>query len=403
MYNNYGVLVSVIDSIGCAGSTLWMPLTQHQPVRPFAPEFRLLVSCCRPPCEQQEIEPLLQSVQWSAIAALAEKHGVVPNVYRALSAYSAHVPIWLELESLFLANSRRALWLTELMNRVLDVLQSRGITALPYKGPVLAQLLYGDIAARQYADLDILIRAADFEPAKKALGDLGLTPHLPLTPVEQDAYLASGYECPLDGYGAKNIVEMQWRILPGFYAVDFDTDIFFQRAVVLDFCGKTVHSLSNEDLFLVLCVHAAKHLWGRLSWIYDIAQLSVSASIDWNLVREYGCNVGIERIVGISSDLAHTLFGFGPPISRETVGEAGQKSISSILARLPAGEQPDTESRAYFREVLRTRERWSDRVKFLFRLATTPSVGEWRLLRLPPPLFPAYRAVRAFRLLGKLL
>jgi hypothetical protein len=294
------------------------------------------------------------------------------------------------------------LWLTELLHRILDILRSRGIKALPYKGPVLAQLLYGDISSRQYADLDILIQAADFEPAKQALAELGLRPHLDLTPVEQDAYIASGYECPLDGYGVRNVVEVQWRILPRFYAVDFDIDTLFQRAIALDFCGKTVHSFSNEDLFLVLCVHAAKHLWGRLSWIYDIAQLSVSASIDWNLVREYGCNLGIERIIGISSDLAHTLFGFGPPMSAAVLGETGRRSIWSVLGRLPAGEQPDTESRAYFREMLRTRERWSDRVQFLFRLATTPSVGEWRLLRLPRPLFPAYRAVRAFRLLGRL-
>ncbi|PYY09939.1 MAG: hypothetical protein DMG69_08890 [Acidobacteria bacterium] len=28
-----------------------------------------------------------------------------------------------------------------------------------------------------------------------------------------------------------------------------------------------VHTLSPEDLLLVLCVHAAKHVWRRLSWV----------------------------------------------------------------------------------------------------------------------------------------
>jgi len=48
------------------------------------------------------------------------------------------------------------------------------------------------------------------------------------------------------------------------------------------------------------------------------------------------------------------------------------------------------------------RERARDKLRFLFRLAFTPSIGEWEVVRLPAPLFPLYRIIRLFRLAGRL-
>ena len=57
------------------------------------------------------------------------------------------------------ANAHRALWLTlELLN-IHRHLQARGLEVLPYKGPVLAEALYGNVALRQFSDLDLLVRS----------------------------------------------------------------------------------------------------------------------------------------------------------------------------------------------------------------------------------------------------
>ena len=63
----------------------------------------------------------------------------------------------------------------------------------------------------------------------------------------------------------------------------------------------------------------------------------------------------------------------------------------------------NTESADYFRLMLRLRERHQDKIRFLVRLATTPSTGEWSAVRLPPPLFSLYPAVRLLRLAGRAL
>jgi len=70
--------------------------------------------------------------------------------------------------------------------------------------------------------------------------------------------LESGYERAFDGPAGRNLLEIQWGILPRFYAVDFNLDGFFARASHANMGGRTVKNSLPEDLLLVLCVHAAK-------------------------------------------------------------------------------------------------------------------------------------------------
>jgi hypothetical protein len=86
----------------------------------------------------------------------------------------------------------------------------------------------------------------------------------------------------------------------------------------------------------------------------------------------------------------------------------GKNALSGELAEEIARHIPDsegyrTDSIDYFRLMLRLRERPSDRLRLVSRLAFTPSVNEWQLVRLPGALFPLYRAVRMYRLAGRLL
>jgi hypothetical protein len=76
---------------------------------------------------------------------------------------------------------------------------------------------------------------------------------------------------------------------------------------------------------------------------------------------------------------------------------------SAIVARLQHNYEPDTQSIRYFRAQLQTRERWRDRARFVWRLATTPSVQEWRAVQIPERYFALYRGVRIGRLMKRFL
>ena len=371
----------------------------------FDPEFDFLLACCAGGSRSERSERIRRNrpLNWMRVIELAEHHGVIPQIYRSLSdlrdvAYPDS--LWQSHET----NARKALWLTRELSRILGKLNSCGIVALPYKGPVLAQLLYGNVTLRQFSDLDLLIQSSDLSRIKSALAELGFEPGVQLTPREEREYVASGYEYAFDCAHGRNLLEVQWRILPRFYCVDFDLDGFFETAITFSLGGTTLRTLCAEDLLVVLCVHAAKHAWQQLSWLCDIAELAQSQEIDWDVIQVDAKRLGVQRIVAVSFFLAHKLLEARLPEIVQTQirkDDSIEKLTDEILPIIVAGADYDPESISYFGLMIRVRERWRDRIKFVWRLIFTPSVGEWSAIRLPSPLFPLYRVVRIFRLVSR--
>jgi hypothetical protein len=387
------------------------PALRPAPANEFlsTPEFELLLVCTR------EISGLERAgrassiisagLDWDRVLQLAEHHRLVSKVYESLCTLPVVPARFLErLGARYRANARQALWLTSELIRIVDDFESRQIEVLPYKGPALAQILYGDVSGRQFGDLDLLVRQADVARAKAALIDLGYRRSLPFTESQEKWYLKSGYEYPFDSAYGRNLVELKWRILPRFYSVDFDVDAMFGRATALPLAGRSLRTFCAEDLLLVLCVHAGKHAWSRLDWLGDISRLA-RQELDWSAVEKQSKALGIERMVAVSFVLAQRVLGAPLPerIRKSLPGDWRSGRIAGeIVPLLANGAEYDTESIRYFQLMMRTRERWQDRARFLWRLAFTPTAGDWSALQLPQALFPLYGFRRMLRLPGKL-
>ena len=384
----------------------------------FNPEFDFLLACCASgsPSERADRIRRTRPVNWKRVIDLAEHHGVIPQLYRSLSD-TPDVAYPDSLRQSHQTNAPKTLWLTRELSRILEKLNSGGIVALPYKGPVLAQILYGNVTQRQFSDLDLLISPFDLPRIKSALAELGYEPGIELTEREERDHLDSGYEYTFDSVHGRNLVEVQWRILPRFYSVDFEVEGFFDRSIASTLGGMTFRTLCAEDLLVVLCVHAAKHAWQQLSWLCDIAELARSRKIDWHVVQEQARRVGIQRIVAVSFFLAHKLLDAPLPHVLRAQGQKGAPSklclgggfaaienlANEIIPVLAEGADYNPESISYFKLMIRGRERCKDRAKFLWRLIFTPSVGEWSAIPLPSPLFPLYPVIRLFRLMSRLM
>ena len=375
----------------------------------FTPEFELLLACCAGSADEHaHLETASRSVlSWVRFTQLAQRHGVVPLVYPRLAAINSSFRNSLpDLRALYEANTRQALWLTGELFRVLDHLKGSGVEVLPYKGPVLAEILYGNVTMRQFVDLDLLIHVSELTTIQESLAELGYESALTLTPWEEREYLKSGYEYAFDSPQGRNLLEVKWRILPQFYCVAFDIADLFDRRTVVQVSGRAVPTLGREDLLLVLCVHAAKHAWGQLSWLCDIARLASTQSLNWNFVCNQAKQLRIQRIVAVTFLLAQALLAAPLPapvqdfLREDPSAQVVAKKAAAIMAS--AGEY-DTESAPYFRLMIEARERWQERVRILWRLAFTPSVGEWSAIRLPGRLSPFYSAVRIYRLARRLL
>lgn len=374
-------------------------------------EFQFLCAIVGVHSDAAQIELIansnLSALDWSELLRLGEHHGVLPLASHNLIAHARGLTPEIErsLRLAYEANMRRGLWFTAELARIMLQFERTRVRAVPYKGPLLAQSAYHDVALRSFSDLDFLISAAEFTSAKQALAELGYRPSTEFAPGIERFWLREGNEREFDSAAGKNIVELQWAVVPRFNAIDLRVEDLIGRA------GRTVVGecempcLSPEDSLLTLCVHAAKHLWTRLIWLADVAETLRTANIDYVVAFARARQVGIARILAVNFWLVKNVLGRSLPRPvEEMVASDGRASAlgREFADRLARGATYNFETTEYFRLSLKLRERRWDRWRCIWRLLWTPGAGDIASVRLPDALFPFYRIVRIRRLIRRL-
>ncbi len=334
-------------------------------------EFRLLLTCLRP----QEVVPpelLTPNLDWDFVLEAGQRHSVLPLVHRALAQHAGVPAATREnLESLFHQSVRRNLFLTAELMRLLDGFSEQGISVLPYKGPTLAQALYGDIALRAFTDLDLLVRPGDVPGATEVLETLGYAVDPPISTARRSAHLAFASAQMFRRTAGAALVDLQWRITPAYFSVDFDLERFWRTAVPVLLGLRQVPALAPEVLLLVLSVHGAKHHWQSLVWIADIAQLLRKyPDLDWDSVLRTARSMGIERLLFLALVLSEELLGsrLPEPIKQQAASDRDLAALFGCVERYLASEVRAVQDFSDHWFNLRGRERWHDRFCYVARL-----------------------------------
>ena len=349
-----------------------------------------------------------QGVDWEFLLAAAQNHGLSPLLaWQVRQHFTDAFP--LDVTARLLARSQqtaaRSLLLTAELARILDLLAQNRIPALAYKGPALASLLFGNVALRDFCDLDLLVPPRYVLSARQRLMAEGYRPELPLTERQESAYLAGAASYDFLSPSGPCRVEVHWRPVARYCSVALGSARLWDRCIQVSVGGRQVPTLSVEDLLLWLPVHGAKHCWSRMGWISDLAELiAAHPELDWDFVLHKARKARIQRILLLGVDLAHQLF--QAPLPEPVTRMLGSHpEISRLEERVSAqwtdasASEPGLLARSHF--FLSARESWSDRARYIFRFAFTPTPGDWMSVNLPDSLFPLYRVVRWFRLAGK--
>src|SRR5437762_4085724 len=128
------------------------------------PEAELLLACARTTIDNRTAERirilLREDLDWSYLFEKAHQNCIMPLLYWNLNAACAEaVPndVLNQLRAYFQGHARHNLFRTSELLNLLRLLDEHEIPALPFKGPILAALVYGNISLRQFGDLDILV------------------------------------------------------------------------------------------------------------------------------------------------------------------------------------------------------------------------------------------------------
>lgn len=259
--------------------------------------------------------PAAEAWDWRPFAAACDAHQVLPYIYCRLQRLAlADVPVDLleHLRPRFQEVCARNYGLAKKLVDLTSMFQREGIPVLAFKGPSLAMAVYGGLALRQYHDLDLVIHQEHHWKAVHLMTGSGFQieplPALPLLRPflgrpEDPRNSARTYEIVFRASDSTYYVDLHWQLGDLFWrALGPDVDKLWDRAERQDLPQGSVLTLCREDLFLALCVHGAKHRWGCLKWILDIAELLRKAGkMDWSRVEEM---IRIRPGAGASASLA---------------------------------------------------------------------------------------------------
>ena len=376
---------------------------------PLRPEDDALLCCARTRLDAGRAERLRallrEELDWLSLVETALWHGLHPLLYWHLDALAAEVvpPAWKEFLRLsFEENVRRNLALTAQLFRILEAFQANGILGVPYKGPVLAWLAYGNLGLREFLDLDLMVRSQDVPKASELLVSQGYRPEFELPP----ARAASAQRIPgqymFSRGGNGDIVELHTPLTLRYYPVPLDLERLSQRLRPVSLAGREVWTFSTEDSLSILCVHSSKHFWERLKWVCDIAELVQNPEgVNWGQAEEQARRLGCERMLFLGLCLANDLL--DAPLPEEVLRRLkANRAVESLAAQIRgqlfahARELPGVMQRLFFR--FRMREGLWDGLRYCLRLALTPTEEDWKFLRLPAPLAPLYSVLRPLRL-----
>ena len=212
-----------------------------------------------------------------------------------------------DLKKSFEGNARRNLLLLGELLKVLKLFESGGVNAIPYKGPVLADYAYGNLALRQFDDLDIFVNRKDVLKVKEILVSHGYKPQFEVDGFMQRKFLKSQREYKFYNPETNVHIEIHWQ----FQGVSFSfsgNSKFLEDFERVKINNKEILNLKPENMLIILCVHASGHLWERLSWICDISELIQSHEMDWEYITEKADELGIKRVLKVNLLLAVDLF-----------------------------------------------------------------------------------------------
>jgi len=301
---------------------------------------------------------------------------VAPLLYWSLNTTCPEAVPHATLELLrgeFRANARQNLFLTSELVKIVHEFEANNIPAIPFKGPVLAALVYGNLALRQFGDLDIVLHECDLLRAIDYLVAKGYHTIAHGDGIPKLGQVSTQYDCLLVLEDGSIAVELQAGVFrwPFHFPPDFEQ--LWEDLTSTKVAGQQMRSFPPEDLLLHLCVHGSKHRWTRLMWICDVAELlRTFPELDWEHTMRRAIQLGCQRMLFLGLLLAHYLLGVGlsAAVLQQAQADRTARLLVADVCEILFDEVRDPDSFAALTPLfyLRMRERLRERVQLCVRL-----------------------------------
>jgi hypothetical protein len=347
-----------------------------------------------------------ESIDWDRLIRLGRAHRVTPLLYWNLKKAPSHLippPAIEELFCDFRANTGRSLFLIGELRTILNILQANDIMALPYKGPILAQEVYGDIALRTFSDIDILVNKTDFWRVRGPLAAEGYERLVQPNLVRDQLLLRSG-EFGFVNSSRTCVVDVHWALGRDEFVAAPKFGDLVDNAPMSSILDTQTLCLSPEDLLLSMCVHGTKHAWHYLHDVCDVAEIiCANTQLNWGRIAQKAEAMHAERMLFLGLLLANHLLEAPLPaylVKTATADTSVRRMAVEIEAKM--FKEPITSPNELNTQSgrLRLNKRLRDKIRALLMWFLLPTVAEYDALPLPEQLSQFYYILRPVRVLA---
>lgn len=256
-----------------------------------------------------------KNLDWTYLSGVALQSGIIPFLYDRIKKLGMgdSLPPQVKREWKLIyhgAGLRNALLHGEL-KRVLVSFRDAGIPLIVLKGAALSAEVYGNVALRQMADIDLLVREQDLD---RAAGELSALGYAPVEGYSEQWYRRHHHHLVPYLHRAKGVtVEIHRNIVSMESPFNLDIRAIWDRARHVDIQGVDALVLSPEDLIIHLCLHMsnANRFVGKIQTLIDISEG----------VKHFGERINWDWMVREAQERNFTDFLYYPLyLARETLG-----------------------------------------------------------------------------------
>jgi hypothetical protein len=371
-------------------------------------EFAVLCSVTRLNPNYSAIATALTgNIDWAVLLTLAAAHSVRPQLIHALQKLDwVNVPAEKKRSLLDfgrLHQARSLLFAAELI-RVRDEFSQRAIRFATFKGPSLAAGLYGDLALREYNDIDLLVDKQKLAQAEAALGSLGYAPLFGGS-LFRGAFLSYQKQYMFVREDPKLAIDLHWDFTGISVPFPLAADEIWNALGTVDIGGQVVPTLARTNLALLLAGHGAKEGWRCLSWVADFAMfIEKHRDLDWSDVLDRARRKRCGRSVLVGCRLAAQLLGTRVDADILRLAEnnmQARRTADAVVRRISIGYPVPALDREF--GALESCENWLQKARAIRKLLITRTVSDYVSMPLPRSLWPIYHLTRPFRLATKVI
>lgn len=310
--------------------------------------MKLVLSACKLQLDNDDIQYIYNTVNegfnYSNFLYYCIHNRVAPLVWRNFSILDLSNKLEGNIKRAFISIyeyiKHKNIILYKEINRVNTAFEQKKIKAILLKGAILAPIIYGDIALREFGDVDYLVQYEDIKKVEETLADLGyiqgkysstqnkVIPASRVEIIHKKKHTHELVEFLKIDDNNPDIVHMIdinhaifWKGRKNKFS--FDTVKIFENANRIKLMDSYVYNMDIESQLIQLCAHlyseAVFFLWDE-HWIRNKAEVSLyrfcdiyeiikKEKIDWKRFRELVEQNNVEEPVEYCFSCINILFG----------------------------------------------------------------------------------------------